>query len=473
MRVLVFEVRGRRFALPAEAVRQVTEASTVTPLPFVPAYVEGLVAIGGTVIAQIDLGARLGLPDRSGDEQLIVAATNSGDVALRVGLIRTMATLCDADFVAAATDADAAADGSDSASAEAVEARFHHDGTTVFLLRPGRLGLDGATAATPSSPGGGHAFLNDEAADGQPSRGRGDDGDRATLACLTVMAGGQRCAFLLTRISGVHIDPGPEAVADAPPMVGGISRLRGVPRLALSLSELLGLPPTGIEARMVAATARGLPVAFQCDAVIGIRRFPRNCRDPAKDATGCIDSYLIDGDGRVTLLLDPDGLLADQDIEHLRSLLPAAPARRPECANAEVAATRRLLVVRAGDTVCGIDFGKVEQVADYTPPTALPETSALRAGMANVAGRILPVTDLGAAVGPAGGAPPNAYVVVRTGGAGAPGLWALAVSGVERPVSVPETSIRPAPVPGVLAAEGEAGERTIAILDLDALKAAA
>jgi purine-binding chemotaxis protein CheW len=84
--LLIFEVGGQRYGLPAADVREVLRAVTLTPLPHAPALVEGVINVRGTLIPVLDLRARFRLPPQPLDhtDHLIVARAAVRLVALRV-----------------------------------------------------------------------------------------------------------------------------------------------------------------------------------------------------------------------------------------------------------------------------------------------------------------------------------------------------------------------------------------------------
>ena len=61
--ILVFEVGGRRYGLPASEVRELLRAVTILPLPMAPADVEGVINLRGRVVTVVELRQLLGLPD--------------------------------------------------------------------------------------------------------------------------------------------------------------------------------------------------------------------------------------------------------------------------------------------------------------------------------------------------------------------------------------------------------------------------
>ena len=77
MELVIFNIGQGRYALRATSVSQVLDVVPVTPLPYAPDDVEGLVNITGAVLLKVDLGLRLGLPMRSAQPQgnLLVVMT--------------------------------------------------------------------------------------------------------------------------------------------------------------------------------------------------------------------------------------------------------------------------------------------------------------------------------------------------------------------------------------------------------------
>ena len=86
LEVVVFEVGGQRYGLPASDVRELQRAATLTPLPRAPAIIEGVVNLRGTIVPVLDIRARFRLPARpiAHTDHLIFAQAGERLVALRV-----------------------------------------------------------------------------------------------------------------------------------------------------------------------------------------------------------------------------------------------------------------------------------------------------------------------------------------------------------------------------------------------------
>jgi purine-binding chemotaxis protein CheW len=85
MDLVVFEIDGRRYALPAADVREVVRAVTVSPLPGAPPIVEGLINVRGVLVPVLDLRARFRLPAKhpSHTDHLLLASAGTRLVAIR------------------------------------------------------------------------------------------------------------------------------------------------------------------------------------------------------------------------------------------------------------------------------------------------------------------------------------------------------------------------------------------------------
>jgi purine-binding chemotaxis protein CheW len=86
MDVLVVDIGGQRYGLPALGVREVLRAVTITPLPSAPPVVEGVVAVRGEVLPVLDVRRRFRHPPRplSAADHLVVARAGERLVVVRV-----------------------------------------------------------------------------------------------------------------------------------------------------------------------------------------------------------------------------------------------------------------------------------------------------------------------------------------------------------------------------------------------------
>lgn len=83
--LLSVRVGDQEFAMSIMAIREIRGWITSTPLPHAPSYIKGMINLRGTVLAIIDLAARLGLPSRDPTPASVVVVVEMGDKA--VGLL--------------------------------------------------------------------------------------------------------------------------------------------------------------------------------------------------------------------------------------------------------------------------------------------------------------------------------------------------------------------------------------------------
>ena len=86
-------VGGQRFAVAADTVRCVVFAGPLTPLPFVPPWIEGVTSVNSEPVLQIDLARALAGAAEGGEpgpgDKLLVVKTSRGAIALRVDRVET------------------------------------------------------------------------------------------------------------------------------------------------------------------------------------------------------------------------------------------------------------------------------------------------------------------------------------------------------------------------------------------------
>lgn len=73
-----FRLDSTNYAIPIMQVREIIVMRPVTPLPNVPAYVEGLINLRGMVVPLMNLRRRFGLPAQEPDEETRTIVLTSG-----------------------------------------------------------------------------------------------------------------------------------------------------------------------------------------------------------------------------------------------------------------------------------------------------------------------------------------------------------------------------------------------------------
>src|SRR6478735_10041688 len=80
---LIFTCGAGRFAIAAPSVQEILRPHAVTPLPFVPACIDGLINVEGKIAVQVNLSQLIGQAHHQGKE-LILINTERALCALKV-----------------------------------------------------------------------------------------------------------------------------------------------------------------------------------------------------------------------------------------------------------------------------------------------------------------------------------------------------------------------------------------------------
>ncbi len=458
--VMVVEAAGIIFAVPARAVARVADMVPVTPLPLVPSYVDGLVALGGAILPQIDLRRRLALPDAGAVDggALLLVAASEGGYALRVDRVVTLT-------VAAPGTIRVFGFGSSEGGAEGVPPGLvvgelpWRDGRTALVLHPDRLGLQelearGGEAARTMAPMGSVGVAVPAAV--EPHH-----------VYVLARYRGQAIALPVTQVVEVVACGSLTPVPGAPPELLGLTRLRGrpLPVVAPAVTER-GERPDGVLIVVEAACGR---FALSVECVTGIRSFPLSrIHASAEAVSGGGEGragYLVDAGERVIGLLDVDRMASGSRASAWRDLLPVeADVSAPTAAEV----MQQLLVFRVGPEWCALDVQFVIRMVDYRVPQPVPAGPDGFAGLVEIGGEVLPMVDLRIEMGaPTTVCDWTALIVVER----ADGRYALAVDRIDRLVTVPTSVVQTAAarVHRLVTAIVRVGDRLVSLLDLAVL----
>lgn len=437
MDVVIFELGGQYFALPAANISEVFDPLPVTPLPFAPEYVDGLVNLAGRVSVQMDAATRLGMGERlASDKGNVLAVAADGALhAVHVRRVIAKVSVPDEDINQyGASQEDRNAAGGEASLAAIGE--FEWAGTPVLLLEAKAFTLEGLTAS--GVPDGGEGLLASvhwRAAD------EADEARGGGFPCVIVEANRERYAFRLADVGEIVEAAELTALPHAPREVAGMALLRGMPLLALSLGVMLGGEGDAGQSAMVVVESGGVRYGLLAERVVGIQRFASGSLQ-AVDQGSDLEGYLVGARGAMIGLLDVAGLLsAEREAVYRRYLVASREGDAVRRQTGEALPVKRMLAFRLGGERGALPLEWVERVEEYQEETLLPsaEGSSL-SGVVQIYGEVAPVVDLRREMGfPSGDNAQAAFLVVRKGG----GIFALAVDRVEGVVSLHDKDIEP------------------------------
>jgi purine-binding chemotaxis protein CheW len=428
MELVIFELGGGRFALRAMSVSQVLDPLPVTPLPYAPADVEGLVNVTGAVLLKVDLGLRLGMAQRCAQAagNLLVVMTGHESVALQVDRV----------YNKVSQDESSIKFYEDDQRNPLIRGEFTQAEHMVLLLNESALGLkDMQPEGVPEEGGGLIGALADV------GKLQSTDVQLSDLPTLAVEDGSETYALHMNHVQEI-VEMG--ALTDLPgagPEVMGLMKLRGQALMVLSLARLLGREPL-VQPRFVLVVSVGeTRVGLSVAEILGIERYSKTDVQTITGGDSQLEGYLpgsASRAGHMTGLLSIEGLVSDEGMDTYRRYMTQHGTQITEAMDQIGRTTRRVLSFRLGTERCALSLDAVDRVEEYTPSVDLPEGDSSLTGAIQIKGEIAPVLDLRTLLGLTP-QETSSYVIVRLDGA----PWALIVDKIERVIEIPEKDITP------------------------------
>jgi chemotaxis signal transduction protein len=415
-----------RVAIPLNLVLSVEEARPLTPLPFTPDLVEGLVMALGRVVPQMSLAAVLSEAQHEGGVLVVVAA--SDDIrALRVDQVAGMVQI-EIQSVESTDDASRSAQ-------PLLTARFEALGAEWQVLDYSRLAFDQQMQPAEAAHGAALVANTSEGADDAPPVNDVDE----HLPLLVVEIAGESYALPTSDITELLIPGVVRSMPAAPGWVAGMIDRRGTPLLVLSTAMLLGRPSTiKSTITLVVNVPRAGEVGIMIDRAVGIERVHRSAiHIVPRDMTGVTNYFVIETEHIVGIidLVALTGQVGDA-VAELVPREPNAPIAT-QIVVGSAKASHKLLAVRLGRELFALPLDRVERIQASIVMTPLPQPGTGFHGMADVGDTMVPVLDLRRSIEHAGWDPNPPCTLVQIEGA----LAGLVVDQVLRIEDIPDDDV--------------------------------
>ncbi|HEY9033413.1 MAG TPA: chemotaxis protein CheW [Pseudomonadales bacterium] len=419
--LILFTLAERVLAIDTECLIEVLEPVTVTPLPFVPDYVDGLINVSGQIMPQINTGLLvLGQHSKQHLSTLLVVQIDGVPLALCVNQVLEPVT------VAASAIAPARKNSKKTATAT-VEAAylagvFAHRQQEVWLLDSSRLkSVIKAQKKAAGTPG----FL------GEVSKKQLDAAE-IHHDFLIVTVAGKEYALALQDIEEIVELTSLTSQPRAPAEVAGISLVRGQPRLVLYLAVLLGLDAdAGFGQTIIMVKAGASLCGLLIDSLTGMESIAdsaiRYSRDKKKR------SLLRDNGKRVTPVLKPELLLNEQILASIQAYLPGKLTSMER-----IVPTVEFLRFSINGDLYGFAIDHIQRVVTDKHIEPLLSPHAYILGTTEIEGKVVPVIDLIAQLGYNSHRDQLAEFIVVNDGSND---WALAIYHSDQMAPIEETRI--------------------------------
>jgi purine-binding chemotaxis protein CheW len=428
MELVLFEIGQGRFALRASAVGKVLDALPITPLPYAPSDVEGLINVAGSVLLKVDLALRLGLPARSTDPlgNLLVIMTGAEQVGVQVDRVFNKVTLDD--------DTIRFHEGDDKQAL--IIGEFTIQGNMILLINERGLGLqDMQPEGVPEGGGGLIGAVADM------TQAQIDEAVLSDMPTVSVMDGGETYALHMQNVQEIVETTHLTALPGAGPEVLGLMQLRGQALMVLSLARLLGRSSDNAPRFVLVVGVEGTRVGLSVADIVGIERYSKEDLQPVSGGDSQLEGYLPgtqERQGRMTGLIALQGLVPEEGLAVYRRYLITEGAQMADNLDKGQRSVRRLLAFRLGHERCALDLSLIDRVEEYAMGVDLPDGDDSLTGVIQIKGEIAPILDLRTMLGLTP-LETSSYVVVRVDGA----PWALIVDKIDRVIEISEKDISP------------------------------
>lgn len=403
MDVLLFQVHDQIYAVDADSVKEVVDPVPVTPLPFVPDSVEGLVNISGRVIPQICVSKRLGFPStlQGGEGTIMLLSSGERLCACRVARVVAKISMEQEAISASASEVDDAAQ-------RLLAGEFSWNDRLVVLLDPAGLMVEQGMKIAGEAEGNGLlADYSDDAA--QALSEVAND-----FPCVLFSSNNELFAFRFDDVAEVIESSKVTPIPGAPSEMAGVLLLRGFPLPVVSMRAILFGSVEEQAPFVLVVGVNGCPLGLQVEKVLGIQRFSRGSLRPLLEEQSILEGFLTTPDNRLVGVIRFSALAEPHYFDSWKRFLVSS-----DCATAINSGVsdslERILMFRHGKEMMGVPLDSVERIEEYVEPTETPGAdSGNICGVIQVQGNVTPVVILERLTGVSCGAP-TAFLILREG----------------------------------------------------------
>ena len=412
-KLVILRVGEQLFSLPSQTVCEVLDLQTLTTLPFVPDFIDGLVNIKGSIIPQLDLERFIfGRPAASAAVIAVIEIKNS-QLALRVDEVIDEVTADESQLrLFENSHADSGI------SHVGVIGEFLQGTTSIMMLDA--TVFDDVIQA-PDIPDRGHGLLGNMSYEGEQEE---------FVSCLEVEANGERYGFWLEHVVEMVPAQAITPIPGAPACVRGIVVVRKEPLLVLSFNNLIGKPEPKTAANIVIVERQGVVYGLEIESGVDIVSHGKNqLKSLENERSAHFEGMLVNAEDRVTLVIALQGLIPDALHQAIKSY---APARQHRVEEEQAFCTA--LKVTIENSIYALPVEAVRQVTAYHEHKTVNDDNKYISGIVEFGEKIVSVIDLESFIGTNQQADQSkAYVIVGN----ADTEWAIRVGEANSIIDIP------------------------------------
>ena len=434
---LMFTSGAGRFVLPSTCVQEILYPHAITPLPFVPACIDGLINIEGTIAVQIDFSNMLGQTQYHGQE-LILINTGRTLCALKVDSVLGRISIQHQNIRPVITEEYTTFHAElDNIKPEFFIGVATQGDTTMLIVDHQRVGQLVQAGAMPQD---GEGLLG-------KVENRDDQEEEMTIPCLIVISGKERYAFELSGIIEI-IEAGIcTPIPGAPDYLKGFHLVRDQALPVIDLLTLMQQPEFENQKSWVIIIERdNVRYGLLVNAIEGIEHFPLDSYEPIVDSDSNLSGLFVYQE-KTTILLSPKRIVDEEKFEILSRHADFHTEKNVQLTE-EI---ERYLQVSICENRYAIPIDHVKRVAPFFPMEQISDTNESIRGAIDIDGSIIPVLALEKALSLQNLVGQGEYVIVSNGAANNNTSsnnqqeWAICVDAAQGLVDIPSSHIKRMP----------------------------
>ena len=420
---LIFTSGTGVFALPAETVREVLYPQTVTPLPFVPPAIDGLINVEGTIAVQINFSHLHGQAHHQGKE-LILIDTGRALCALKADEVKGRKLVDTTSIAPFITNEYTAFHAEiDSIEADFFIGKVNTEEFSALIIDHIKIGELVQAGKPPENSKGVLAKIADS--DQQE--------EELNISCLVIKSGKDRYALELSGIMEIVETTDCTPIPNAPDYLKGYQLVRGQALPVIDfITAITGNNQQRQYNKVVIAERNNLQYGLLIDEVDGIEEFPLDTYEPNVESNSKYSGIFI-FEEKTFALISPNKILDDENFEAILS----HSYQNNEAETKITEESERYLKVNIDQEYYGIPLFQVKRVAPFFPMESLENPDGIIRGAIEIDGLIIPVIALEKSLAISNGGNENEYVIIESDKE----QWAICVDSALGIVEIPPSQI--------------------------------
>lgn len=421
MDLIIFQCANQNFVINSNSVREILDILPVTPVPFSPPYVDGLISATGDILLQIDLKRRLQLSQQDENQEkykngslnhsndledddieytiqghVLVIMSAKGVYGLKVDRVSEKITVNENEVLPVGRHSIVEA----LQNKHEIVGEINVNGSIFLLVDPEKLGLDDEISTFEEIEAdvslGSNLTLNQE------------DLHKDLSACLIVQTGHEYFAFQLEdvqEIVKIKLDQEITPLPHAPEEIFGLYLLRGVAIVAFSLADLFEIEHEHTEIFGIVVQTPSGRIMLCIEKMHGIHYYNKNDIQEPINCEAHFKGWIQGIHHEMVGIIDTKMVLNPKRLEEYDIYLLDNEETQQQIITEE---TQRFLSFWIGDEKCCLPLQNVQQVAERHIETNLPhpildqigmktdkaDDESLIKGVTQIQGIVMPIVDL-------------------------------------------------------------------------------